>query len=99
MLLFYPDRETNPKFNKKGISKPLLENQEPVKCQSVRFQKFGMNLGPSIPVKSTGKYVNQSLIVQSPMIFAAKPVRGLRDTNDSTLVNQNHLVKKLQESL
>ena len=83
MLLFYPDREKNPKFNQKNISKPLLTNQEPVNFRSVRYQKFGMNLGPSNPVKSTGKYINQSLIVQSPMIFAKKSVRGFRDMTDS----------------
>ena len=58
-----------------------------------------MNLGPSNPVKSTGKYVNQSLIVQSPITFAKKATRGFRDMTDSTVVNQNHLVKKLQANL
>ena len=83
MLLFYPDRDLNPKFNQKAISKPLLTNQEPVKHHDVRYQKFGMNLGPSNPVRSTGKYVNQSMIVQSPMVFAKKATRGHRDTTDS----------------
>ena len=45
--------------------------------------RLGAFLGPSNPVKSTGKYINQSLIVQSPMIFAKKSVRGFRDMTDS----------------
>jgi len=57
--MFIGDRVVNPKFNKQPIVKPLLSSQQPVRVQTIRFQKFGHNLGPSRPVLSVDKYKNQ----------------------------------------
>ena len=83
--MFFPDRVINPKFNKEPVVKPLLANQKQNRPPSVKYTRFGHNLGPSHPIRPNDKYRDANVYVQSPVTMAAKT----RKNNECTtfLVN------------
>ena len=94
--MFYPDRVVNPKFNQQTYIKPLLTQQKPVRPPSVKYQKFGMNLGPSQPVRTLDKYANKSTFTQSPMYQSGK---ARADVSSCYLVNHDAVAKRLQDRI